>query len=112
MEMQSRIVGDVEVLAIKGRFDNTTAPAVAEWLEKTIGHPRIRVVVNLAGTNFVDSTALATLVQGLKRCRQQSGDLHLCSMQRPVYMIFELTRLDKAFNIFVDEAHAIQAFAS
>jgi anti-sigma B factor antagonist len=30
-------------------------------------------------------------------------------MRRPVYMIFELTRLDKAFNIFVDETHALQS---
>lgn len=70
------------------------------------------MLVNLSNTTFVDSTALATLVQALKRCQQVKGDLFLCGMKRPVYMIFELTRLDKAFNIFVDEEHAIRAFVN
>jgi anti-sigma B factor antagonist len=65
--------------------------------------------VDLEGVTFIDSTALATLVQGLNRCRKLNGDLHLCGLRQQVYMIFELTRLDKAFNIFVDENHAIQA---
>ncbi len=66
--------------------------------------------MNLAGVQFVDSTALATLVQGMKRCRQLKGDLRLCGLQQPVRMIFELTRLDKAFEIFSGEDEAIQAF--
>ena len=68
--------------------------------------------MNLTSTTFVDSTALATLVQALKRCQQVQGNLYLCGMRRPVYMIFELTRLDKAFTIFADEEHAITAFAN
>ena len=51
-------------------------------------------------------------MQALKRCQQLQGDLFLCGLRRPVYVIFELTRLDRAFNIFVDEEHAIRAFTS
>ena len=47
----------------------------------------------------------------MKRARQRDGDLRLCCLQRPVRMIFELTRLDKAFEIFAGEDEAIQAFS-
>lgn len=110
MEMKTRVAGDVNVLELAGRFDTNTVPPVASWLDRVTSSPGARVLVNLANTTFVDSTALATLVQALKRCQQVKGELYLCGMRRPVYMIFELTRLDKAFNIFVDEEHAIKAF--
>lgn len=112
MEMQTRVTGDVNIVALTGRFDTNTVPPVAAWLDQVTSTPGARVLVNLANTTFVDSTALATLVQALKRCQQVKGELYLCGMRRPVYMIFELTRLDKAFNIFVDEEHAIKAFAN
>lgn len=67
-------------------------------------------MVNLEQVNFVDSTALATLVQGMKRARQQGGDLYLAHLQPPVRMIFELTRLDKAFAIYASEEEAVRAF--
>ncbi|GAB4425020.1 MAG: STAS domain-containing protein [Chloroflexi bacterium OHK40] len=112
MDMKTRVDGDVNVVELAGRFDTNTVPPVAAWLDQVTSTPGARVLVNLANTTFVDSTALATLVQALKRCQQVKGDLFLCGLRRPVYMIFELTRLDKAFNIFVDEEHAIKAFAN
>jgi anti-sigma B factor antagonist len=109
MEMKTRAIDAIQVVEIAGRFDTSSVSPVAGWLERVTSTPGARVLVNLADTTFVDSTALATLVQALKRCQQYGGELALCSMRRPVYMIFELTRLDKAFNIFVDETHALQS---
>ncbi|MGB9738486.1 STAS domain-containing protein [Chloroflexus sp.] len=107
MEMKPRTVGNVSVLAIEGRFDANTAPPVQHWLEQATTAPRARVLVDLSETTFVDSTALATLVSAMKRCQQVQGEFALCGLRRPVLMIFELTRLDKAFNIFVDAEHAL-----
>lgn len=112
MEIKTRSANDITILELAGRFDNYSTPPVAERLEIIAKQPPARVIVNLSGVTFVDSTGLATLVQGMKRCRQQQGDLFLCGLQRSVFMIFELTRLDKAFHIFVDEEHALQAFTN
>ncbi|MCX7790923.1 MAG: STAS domain-containing protein [Chloroflexaceae bacterium] len=111
MDMKTYVTEGIHILEINGRFDASTVQPVATWLERTTSTPGARVLVNLTDTTFVDSTALATLVQALKRCQQMQGDLHLCGMRRPVHMIFELTRLDKAFNIFSDKEGALQAFA-
>ncbi|HNP69465.1 MAG TPA: STAS domain-containing protein [Kouleothrix sp.] len=112
MNLLSHVAGSVAVLRLAGRFDNYVAPAVSDWLEKNTPLEQPQIVINLANVHFVDSTALATLVQGLNRCRKRNGELYLCGLQQQVFMIFELTRLDKAFQIFVDEDHAIGAFAS
>lgn len=107
MEMKPRQAGNVAILAIEGRFDANTVPPVQHWLEQATATPGARVLVDLSETTFVDSTALATLVSAMKRCQQGKGEFALCGLRRPVLMIFELTRLDKAFNIFVDADHAL-----
>ena len=110
MELKSRSEGQVRILELSGRFDSYTAPQVRQWVEEAADREPAQLVLNLSGVHFVDSTALATLVQGMKRCRQLKGDLRLCCLQQPVRMIFELTRLDKAFEIFASEEAAVQTF--
>lgn len=105
MQMQSHIHNGVATLRLSGRFDAYEAPPVARWLQEAA---LARVVVNLGDVTFIDSTALGTLIKGMKQCRQQGGDLRVCSLQQPVRIIFELTRLDKAFTFFPDETEAIQ----
>jgi anti-sigma B factor antagonist len=112
MQFKTRSIDNVTVIDLAGRFDKYAAPPVVETLEHLTAGPAPTVLVNMTQVNFVDSTGLATLVQGLKRAKQQGGDLYLCCMRQPVYMIFELTRLDKAFDIFVSEEHALKTFAT
>ncbi len=109
MKINWRRIGEIAVLEPVGRFDAHNAPAVAEALTEARNSAIKNAVVNLGQVNFMDSTALATLVQGMKHCRQVTGDLHLCCLQQPVRIIFELTRLDKAFDIYATEAEALHA---
>ena len=79
----------------------------AAALDKAAAATPANAVVNLGGVSFMDSAALATLVLAMKRCRQAGGDLRLCNLQQPVRIIFELTRLDKAFDIYASETEAL-----
>jgi len=98
------------VLQLSGRFDAHEVEPVNAWLAEQIKTGHAKIIVNLEGVNFIDSTALSTLVRGLKHCREQKGDLHICKLQQPVRVIFELTRLDKAFDIFATEEEAAKGF--
>jgi anti-sigma B factor antagonist len=105
MQMQHRIEDGMDILELDGRFDAFEVPTVIQWFDK---HPTARyILVNLKGVSFIDSSGLSTLVKGLKRCRQNDGELFLCELQQAVQIIFELTRLDKAFRIYPDEASAV-----
>lgn len=107
MELSYRIENDIAVLALSGRLDAYEVPTITKWLEE---HPQTKhIVVNLLGVGFIDSSGLATLVKALKLCRQNGGDLYLSNLQQAVLIIFELTRLDKAFAIYGDEKSALGA---
>jgi anti-sigma B factor antagonist len=112
MLYQSRTVGNVQVLAFSGSLDAYHAPQARQLLDQALEQEPANLVVNLREVNFLDSTGLSTLVQGMKRSRLTKGDLCLCGLQQPVRMIFELTRLDSVFEIFNSEEEAVQALAS
>ena len=48
----------------------------------------------------------------MKHCQQKGGNLHLYGLQQSVRIIFELTRLDRAFEIYNEEDEAINAFVN
>lgn len=103
----------ISVIALSGRFDAHEVPAVRSELEKlAAARSPAQIVVSLAAVHFIDSSGLACLVQGMKHCRERNGDLYLAALQQPVRIIFELTRLDRAFSIFPDEDAAQAAFSA
>lgn len=112
MEYRSYSQGKVKILALSGRLDRSSAQPIRRWIEEASVNAPAYIVINLEQVNFLDSSALATLVFGLKRSQQLNGGLYLCCLQQPVRILFELTRMDQAFEIFPSEAAAISAFTS
>lgn len=109
MQIQESQVNTLTILELSGRFDAYNAPALEALLKRVADKTPAYALVNLSGVPFIDSTGLATLVQGMKRCRQQNGDVYLSCLQQPVQIIFELTRFDRVFSIFGTQEDAIEA---
>ncbi|MEZ4714220.1 MAG: STAS domain-containing protein [Caldilineaceae bacterium] len=110
MNFHSRSINNITLLDLSGRVDITNSRALKHKLTQISGQHPTNVVVNLANVSFMDSSGLAVLVQSMRRCREYGGDLLLCNPQKPVRMIFELTRLDKAIQIFDTEREAVARF--
>jgi len=108
--MDSNALLNVNVVPLSGRLDSYTISESRKSLEQALKINPPNIVVNMHEVTFADSTALAALVMTFKRARELNGNVRLCCLQQPVRMIFELTRLDKVFEIFSTEQEAIQAF--
>jgi anti-sigma B factor antagonist len=96
------------ILAVKGEVDVYTAPRLREKLVELVSQGKYKIIVNLEGVDFLDSTGLGVLVGGLKRLRSHDGDLTLVCTQPRILKVFEITGLTKVFAIFetVDDAVA------
>jgi len=88
------------VLSVRGEVDVYTAPRFRERLIELVGEGRHRIIVDLEGVDFLDSTGLGVLVGGLKRLRSHDGDLLLVCTQSRILKVFEITGLTKVFSIF------------
>lgn len=87
------------VLAVRGEVDVYTAPQLREKLIELVDQGRRKIVVDLEGVEFLDSTGLGVLVGGLKRVRSHDGDLVLVCTQRRILKVLEITGLTKVFGI-------------
>lgn len=97
------------VVSVGGEIDVYTAPALRETLDEHIADGRVRLVVDLEGVTFMDSTGLGVLVGRLKLVRAQDGSIRLvCSSDR-VLKVFAITGLDKVFQIFPSIEDALAA---
>jgi anti-sigma B factor antagonist len=98
--------GGWAVLTVSGEIDIATAPSLRERLHAMLADDKPRLVVDLDDVGFLDSTALGVLVGVLKRARTEGGEVRIVSTQPRVRKVFEITRLDSAFDLFdsVDEA--------
>jgi anti-sigma B factor antagonist len=108
MDAQKRVMNAVTIIDLQGRLDAHQGKKISAIL----ADPAVdgnRTIVNLSKVHFIDSTGLAVLVKGMKHHREQAGDMILCELQQPVRIIFELTRLDRVFDIYPTEADALQA---
>src|SRR5262245_44347425 len=70
----SRAVGDRTILSVEGELDLYTAPTLRERVLMTAGDGG-RLIVDLTGVPFMDSSGLGVIVSCLKRLRESGGDL-------------------------------------
>ena len=82
------------------------APRLRNALITTGDKPATTVVVDLREVTFLDSTGLGVLVAGLKRARENGGDLHLVATGSHILRMLAITRLDSVFAVFPDVSAA------
>ena len=68
-----------------------------------------KIIVNLQGVSFMDSTGLGTLVGGLKRVKEHEGVLSLVCSSRPVLRVLSITGLNNVFPIHESVEQAVAA---
>jgi anti-sigma B factor antagonist len=99
---------DRTVIEVSGEIDVYTAPRLREALIGLVEAGNFRLIVDMEGVEFLDSTGLGVLVGGLKRVRAHDGSIDLVCTQGRILRIFRITGLSKVFDIYdsVDEAVA------
>lgn len=99
----------VGVVTLEGEIDIYSAPQFKEVLVNGIEGGARRVIVDLTGVTFIDSTALGVLVSGAKRVRPHNGSLDIVCTDENIIRIFEITGLDRIFGIYPTRDEAMKA---
>lgn len=90
----------------ESRLDAARAPALREALLRRIEDGRTRIVLDLSGVSFMDSSGLGALVSALKRLGP-GGTLAVAGATGAVARLFQLTRMDRVFALHPDVASAV-----
>jgi anti-sigma B factor antagonist len=98
--------GPVSVVSVVGELDMATAPQLQQQVTELVEADRVRLVFELSGVSFCDSTGLSVFVRAKNNCDAAGGVVRLAAPQRTVQRILEVSGLVEVLHTHptVDEA--------
>jgi anti-anti-sigma factor len=99
------------LIRLGGRVDGSVAPDFGSKLRAVTDSGRYKIVVNMAGVNYMSSAGLRELIGAWKTCRRWNrGDVRLAEVTSNIDKVLDLTGLKSQFEIFASEAEAVGSF--
>ena len=104
---------DVVVLMLAGQMvlDDGDLLFYRKIAELT-GRGLVKIVVDLGGVTYIDSSGVGMLAAKLKHLRERGGDMRLLNLTRGSQRLFGMLKLLIVFETFDDEAAALRSFAA
>jgi len=106
MQITEKKNEDVSIYSINGDIDINSSPHIRKAFDKPINDKVKKIVINLTDVSYIDSSGLATLVEMLKKTRCYGGKIRLTNLAAKVKSLFEITKLEKLFDIYDSEEDA------
>jgi anti-sigma B factor antagonist len=110
MDIEVTESSGVTVVAPRGDIDMATVDEVKRTLAGLMSRGQPRLLIDLSGVGYIDSSGMGALVSAMKQARAAGGDLKLCGLQDEVRSIFEVTRLIRAMSIHPTRQEAIASW--
>ena len=90
----------IHTISLSGRLDAFNAPELCEHFQRLIEDGAKQFVLDLRHVEFMDSAALAALVNLLKHARQAGGDVEMIPPEsQAAHRILTLTKFDRVFKM-------------
>jgi anti-sigma B factor antagonist len=95
------------IIRVRGEIHVSTAPEFTQRLSSAIESGKTAMVLDMSGVEFIDSTGLSVLLNGLRLVTQMHGRMAIVCANPTVLRLFQITSLDETFDIFDDRPAAI-----
>jgi anti-sigma B factor antagonist len=102
--------GDITIISIDGDIEFDDSIQVNETFSNTVANESSKIVLNLKECQYIDSSGLGALVEGLKSTQKANGDLRLANVNEDFQEILMMTRIIKYFQIFSSVEDAVKSF--
>lgn len=106
-------IGDITVVNFTDRkiLDEPNIQMIGEQLFSLVDESgRKKILLNFGNVEYLSSAALGKLITLNKKLQAVGGRLILCNIDKQIYEVFEITKLNKLFTIHKEEQAALQAF--
>jgi len=98
------------VAQVQGEIDLHNSPELrSALLQLLLPAPPKKLILNVSGVPYMDSSAIAVLVEALQKMRKAGGKLYLTGLQPRVRGLLEIARLDTIFVLKSTEDEALKA---
>ena len=110
IKISTRQLGDVTILDLVGDITLFNSPQIRNTLLVLLKDDHVaQLFVNMTGVKYVDSSGIASLVEGLKIARDSGSRFVLYGLSKPAVTVLELTHLLRVFEVHASEEEALAA---
>lgn len=103
------ILDTICIISILGRIDLTTSKKVEKALNNAIDQDQPKIIIDLAGVDYISAVGLRVMLAALKKQSQKQGKLKLAALQPFVKEIFDVTGFTELFSIYASRDEAIRS---
>jgi anti-sigma B factor antagonist len=108
-----RRVGDVTVIDIVGQLKlDEDAVSLRDAVRDLVAKDQKKILVNLGEVPYIDSSGIGELVAGFTTVTNKGGQLKLLNLTKRVKDLLQITKLYTVFEVYDNEAHAVQSFSN
>lgn len=111
LKIDRRTLGKFQFIAVVGEVDMLVSPEVRDALQNAFQDSPEGVVVDLSGVPFMDSSGIATLVEGMQWSRRESAHFILVGVQEKVMNSLKLARMNELLEIYPTAQEALQSLS-
>jgi anti-sigma B factor antagonist len=108
LQISTRRLDKITIFDVTGDIDLATSPELRKALLRELRELHMpRVVLNLKAVRYIDSSGVASLVEGLKASRDVGARFILFGLNTTVREVLQLSRLLKIFETYESEEQAV-----
>jgi anti-sigma B factor antagonist len=110
MIITERQVGSVTVLTLSGKITSDDTGQLKEKVTNVLDQGHKRIVLDLSGVSYIDSSGLGEMVSCHTTASRQSGAIKLSSLGSRSKDLLVMTKLIMVFDVYDTEAAAVASF--
>jgi len=110
LRLNLRECGDVHVVELAGRLDQTFEQAISEMLARLAEEHRVRVVIDLSRLQYLNSRGVSVFIAAVDQLREAGGDLKLVGAPPQAKLVLERLGVDRILQQFDAVDQAAKAF--
>lgn len=111
LNIAQRQNGDVTILDLEGRVTiGEGSVALRNTIRQVLADGKKKMVLNLAGVGYVDSSGIGEIVSSFTSVSKEGGTLKLLNLQKKIQDLLAITKLLTVFEVFENEGDAVSSF--
>jgi len=111
LTISERQAGDVTILDLEGKITiGEGSVALRNAIRRLLGEGKNKILLNLAGVGYIDSSGIGELVSSFTAVNKEGGALKLLNLTKKIQDLLAITKLLTVFDVYNDEAAALASF--
>ena len=111
INISERQAGDVTILDLDGKVTiGEGSVALRNAIRRLLGEGKSKILLNLAGVGYIDSSGIGELVSSYTAINKEGGQLKLLKLTQKLQDLLTITKLLTVFDAYDDEAEALSNF--